>query len=434
PPFQTKDVKAIYQRIRENNYEFPPDRDLSEEVQHLISQILTPDPTQRPTLFEIIDHPFFVEGLVPSHIPSSALQYAPSFPGVTRSVSRNNLARLRRQCMLDEEIGDLSTLSNSMATMNMAPRAVAQTAAQQERDFQKAVAPASPISALLSSARQPLVVGPPSTGMSPLRSSSLMRKLVSAAPQQGGQMSALTSSSSSNVPRSPPRNAKQLATLVEQEEDEVAAALAKEERNRTRELESQKARIVAQMAPEGEDAGKAGRRDDDDERENVPPAAQVRDRRKEEDERDRDRRRKEREREREKEKERERERERERIREQQRRKAAVPASTKQAIPQSSKGPVTNDDAATGSSTNPGASGKLHGFEQVAETLARAFEEKDKGRLFRDPRLDVDLDYEHVFIVSWVDYCNKYGMGYALTDGTIGVHFNDSTTLLLSPNK
>ena len=39
-----------------------------------------------------------------------------------------------------------------------------------------------------------------------------------------------------------------------------------------------------------------------------------------------------------------------------------------------------------------------------------------------------------FIVAWVDYCNKYGMGYALTDGTVGVHFNDSTSLILSPNK
>ena len=26
------------------------------------------------------------------------------------------------------------------------------------------------------------------------------------------------------------------------------------------------------------------------------------------------------------------------------------------------------------------------------------------------------------------------MGYALTDGTVGVHFNDSTTILLSPDK
>ncbi|KAG8984611.1 Cell cycle serine/threonine-protein kinase cdc5/MSD2, partial [Tulasnella sp. 427] len=368
----------------------------------------------------------------------SKTKYAPSFPGITRSVSRNNFARLRRQCLLDEDLGDLSTLSNSMATMNMAPRAVAQTAAQQERDFQKAVAPASPISALLNSARQPLVVGPPGAStMSPLRSSGLMRKLNAAAPQhQGGQTSALTSSSSSNVPRSPPRTAKQLATLVEQDEDEVVAALAKDERNRTRELESQKARIVAQMVPEGEEAGKGSaltRRGDGDERENVPPPVVPRDRRKEEDERERDRRRREREREKEKEQERERERERERIREQQRRRGA-PESTKQAIPQSSKGPVTNDAASAGSSANPPASAKLHGFEQVAETLARAYAEKENGRLFRDPREDADLDYEHVFIVSWVDYCNKYGMGYALTDGTIGVHFNDSTTLLLSPNK
>ena len=37
----------------------------------------------------------------------------------------------------------------------------------------------------------------------------------------------------------------------------------------------------------------------------------------------------------------------------------------------------------------------------------------------------------MFIVSLVDHCNKYGMGYALTDGSVGVHFNDSTRSLLS---
>lgn len=51
-----------------------------------------------------------------------------------------------------------------------------------------------------------------------------------------------------------------------------------------------------------------------------------------------------------------------------------------------------------------------------------------------PDEDIDLSAGKVFIVSWVDYCNKYGMGYALTDGTIGVYFNDSTTLLMSPDK
>ena len=48
--------------------------------------------------------------------------------------------------------------------------------------------------------------------------------------------------------------------------------------------------------------------------------------------------------------------------------------------------------------------------------------------------DVDLPECKVFIVSWVDYCNKYGMGYALTDGSVGVHFNDSTSIVLAANK
>ncbi len=39
-----------------------------------------------------------------------------------------------------------------------------------------------------------------------------------------------------------------------------------------------------------------------------------------------------------------------------------------------------------------------------------------------------------FIASWLDYCKKYGMGYAMTDGTVGVNFNDSSMIVLAPNK
>ena len=65
----------------------------------------------------------------------------------------------------------------------------------------------------------------------------------------------------------------------------------------------------------------------------------------------------------------------------------------------------------------------------------AFDAKAMGRVFRDPHQgNLPIPDEKVFIVSWVDYCNKYGIGYALTDGSVGVHFNDSTTLVLSPDK
>jgi cell cycle serine/threonine-protein kinase CDC5/MSD2 len=80
--------------------------------------------------------------------------------------------------------------------------------------------------------------------------------------------------------------------------------------------------------------------------------------------------------------------------------------------------------------------KLSGFDAAAQVLSLAFDAKGAGKLFRDPREDAHhpLPDERVFIVSWVDYCNKYGMGYALTDGSVGVHFNDSTSLVLSPDK
>ena len=78
--------------------------------------------------------------------------------------------------------------------------------------------------------------------------------------------------------------------------------------------------------------------------------------------------------------------------------------------------------------------KQNGFDAAAQTLSIAFDAKAAGRVFRDPQSHLPLPDERVFIVSWVDYCNKYGMGYALTDGSVGVHFNDSTSLVLSPDK
>ena len=37
----------------------------------------------------------------------------------------------------------------------------------------------------------------------------------------------------------------------------------------------------------------------------------------------------------------------------------------------------------------------------------------------------------IFITKWIDYSNKYGLGYQLRDGSIGVYFNDSTSILLA---
>ena len=39
----------------------------------------------------------------------------------------------------------------------------------------------------------------------------------------------------------------------------------------------------------------------------------------------------------------------------------------------------------------------------------------------------------IWISKWVDYSDKYGLGYQLCDDSIGVLFNDFTKLLLLPD-
>jgi cell cycle serine/threonine-protein kinase CDC5/MSD2 len=78
--------------------------------------------------------------------------------------------------------------------------------------------------------------------------------------------------------------------------------------------------------------------------------------------------------------------------------------------------------------------KPNTFDSAFLTLSSAFAARAAGKPFGDPNEDARLPDERVFIVSWVDFCHKYGMGYGLTDGSVGVHFNDTETLVLSPNK
>lgn len=102
PPFQTKDVKDIYRRIRGNDWTFPTDREVSPDAQELVKRILVREPEDRPTLHQIVDHPFFTKGIVPDHIPTSAHDTVPDFSHISRAVSNANFARVRRCAMLDE--------------------------------------------------------------------------------------------------------------------------------------------------------------------------------------------------------------------------------------------------------------------------------------------------------------------------------------------
>ncbi len=126
----------------------------------------------------------------------------------------------------------MSSASNSnMSIGSTAGRTIASSIAQQEKEFQKAVQPGSPISALLSSARQPLLVSASSTGNPRDRN------------DRGGDVrdSPLFIRKLQAAQRDSPLRRVAKMDMDGAEDDETRA--------RKKELESQKARIVAQMAP-----------------------------------------------------------------------------------------------------------------------------------------------------------------------------------------
>ena len=52
-----------------------------------------------------------------------------------------------------------------------------------------------------------------------------------------------------------------------------------------------------------------------------------------------------------------------------------------------------------------------------------------------PRALTPAEYKCcLFISKWVDYSNKYGLGYQLSDGSAGVLFNDATKIVLAPDQ
>jgi cell cycle serine/threonine-protein kinase CDC5/MSD2 len=252
PPFQTREVSQIYERIRENLYDWPAERAVSQEARDLVQSILTKDPNQRPSLHVILDNVFFTRGTIPAYIPNSARDQVPDFSYISRPMSRANLARLRKATLLDEDTTPGAPPSSSQPVPTQrsgrSDETVSSSRAQQEKEFQKAVLPGSPISALLSSARQPLLVAPQGAP----REEPLLRKLQAAA----------------RDPKSPAASARRAQNLQGIQEGEEQDEY---EMVRMKELQSQKARIVAQMVPSKRDV-----RSVDDELENVPPVIERR--------------------------------------------------------------------------------------------------------------------------------------------------------------
>ncbi|KAJ9113209.1 hypothetical protein QFC22_006048 [Naganishia vaughanmartiniae] len=168
PPFQMKDVKMIYQKIKDMDYAFPPDCRVSEEAKSLVKSILNKDPSQRPSLDDIFAHPWFISGAFPTDLPASSLKEVPIFPPMSFEQITHNFRKLKQRCAVGQDLPLAKTVPKQpprsvpgvVASPVQARQAVNQAIARQEEEFKRAVAPDSPISTLLSSAKKPPVVAP----------------------------------------------------------------------------------------------------------------------------------------------------------------------------------------------------------------------------------------------------------------------------------
>ena len=197
---------------------------------------------------------------MPPYIPTSAHDGPPNFSKISKAASDANLKRLRKYTQLDVDYSQVPPVTSTLSAVHVAPtnntsatnvKNITSTIAQQEREFQKAVQPGSPISALLSSARQPLLMTNPG-GNGITRESPLLKKLQVKESPLGRR----------SVTRAPDGTIEEREVaggrrrpVASQDEGEYEE---EELRLRKKELEAQKARIVAQMAPVKEEVEEEG--------------------------------------------------------------------------------------------------------------------------------------------------------------------------------
>ena len=90
PPFETRDVKTTYGKIKKADYIFPENCKISDYAKNLIKKILVVDPKKRPSLNDILFDDFFNQGIViPKLMPTSTLAFRPPLEYINRYMPKN---------------------------------------------------------------------------------------------------------------------------------------------------------------------------------------------------------------------------------------------------------------------------------------------------------------------------------------------------------
>ena len=79
PPFETRDVKMTYSRIRNGIYYFPNSINVSDYAKDFIKSILVVDIDKRANIEKLLNHPFLTRGFIPDSLPPIAAVIQPGF-------------------------------------------------------------------------------------------------------------------------------------------------------------------------------------------------------------------------------------------------------------------------------------------------------------------------------------------------------------------
>jgi len=121
PPYETPDVKTTYKKIKANSYAFPEHVPISDAAKGLIQKILVLDASQRPSLDEIMEHPFMNNGgTIPKLLPLSTLACPPSASYIRGYQSQGNTFKLAPN---PKRLGDTTPNENGQTTMQKESKA-----------------------------------------------------------------------------------------------------------------------------------------------------------------------------------------------------------------------------------------------------------------------------------------------------------------------
>ena len=109
PPFETRDVKTTYGKIKKAEFSFPDNCKISKEARNLIKRILVLDPKKRPKLNEILFDDFFNQGIaIPKLMPTSTLAYRPTKEYLNKYIPDKNSVEANNKEIKNESTKELS--------------------------------------------------------------------------------------------------------------------------------------------------------------------------------------------------------------------------------------------------------------------------------------------------------------------------------------